>query len=972
MKSLLLLVIASTPVLPLRSVQASENAIFRSGDELIIQIGGLDVLRQSHSRLDACITLVGDAGERHFTVDMADPVMPGALVVDLKGNGPCRSAAIEIKSADGGAVHTQRVSPVPELPPVSHLPRATSTSAAIERGRAMPASDTPLIALPDTSGLRHETLVPPARIVSANDITYPVFSDSDLPVLGSQNYVIVSRQTAAPDDATRCSLYFSYRKAVCDAATMQVRHWWKFLVEVPLQREWLAQTGDATLTLNDIAVHTTDEQTPAGLRMLGESSGGLMQGGQSAEVDDQGRIYFTNISKGAWLARYNPHTRKFEQPPVDFMKACSRLIPPAAGWTRGWDADLGELLCAHGRVYIVFARNYRVKTPNGSFEVCSGVISVPQEGWNDAAAFGADIRLHAGCWPGAPNALYDGEVPVGEFSRKILAPVATQGGIYFQSAPLHHGGPWRLEFDAKGNVGRLTTGGGPLSTGEVITQNGLTQQRRINVGSSGRQFLRFDYGECVMSRAALALILPGATKEQLVGSDGRYRSTFEGAPSGELKLRFDIAAKIKADATRHGELAAALNGLSQGPAYGITPIPGEADQAIGVCEYGYYFSKLDFSRRATERKVFKRYLPLRSGTTATQLPAQVGLGPYNMMWARHDDALWLYVPGYTGMTRLRYAEKDRPLAAFSTEMFHDRLSPQPVDATSRGGMKDYREIFTTLDGRLIDIGRGRPGRGGTAFSTGLELFDPRTLGQSQTAVFMSRCFDLWTPASRIVLSAAGAPARQEIFAAGSSLRDEYVREITDPALIPASHDPKIFAYDITSGGAFRDLFGFALPDKKPADIVISPCRQFLVILQADGVLLAYHIARRQFVDGMTLKNPAGAPVQPLQFTRPGTTLWAAPDDQIFLHTALDGPGSKQLCFFGIRVSNTGKLSAHPHLAITLDAATRVDDFDRVVRCFMPDLARRDGSYDFILGSSHQKEQTSVRVIEDFILPRPPF
>jgi hypothetical protein len=213
----------------------------------------------------------------------------------------------------------------------------------------------------------------------------------------------------------------------------------------------------------------------------------------------------------------------------------------------------------------------------------------------------------------------------------------------------------------------------------------------INVGAAGRQFLTFSYGEFAIARAALALTLPSAPPEHLVDTDGRYRSTYFEAPTGTLTVRFDITAKIKSEPQRYSTLARSLSGVAQGPNYAVIHVPGEADQAIGVCEYSYYFSKLDFSRRATERKVFRSYLPLPSDGRNTALPIGVGLGPYNATWVEHEDALWLYLTGYTGMARLKYAEGGRPLAAFTSEVFHTRLTPQPVDGAPRDRDKDWDE-----------------------------------------------------------------------------------------------------------------------------------------------------------------------------------------------------------------------------------------------------------------------------------------
>jgi hypothetical protein len=121
----------------------------------------------------------------------------------------------------------------------------------------------------------------------------------------------------------------------------------------------------------------------------------LFQGGQSAEVDGQGRIYISNLGDGAGLVRFNPHTAKFEQPPLNLVAELRKFIPPDGDVKRNWDIDLSQLVVHRERLYIVFDRNYRVRTPNGIFDTCNGVVSLPLEHWDDAAAFGRELRLHA-------------------------------------------------------------------------------------------------------------------------------------------------------------------------------------------------------------------------------------------------------------------------------------------------------------------------------------------------------------------------------------------------------------------------------------------------------------------------------------------------------------------------------------------------------------------------------------------------
>lgn len=971
------------------SAWGADPAAFRCGEELLVRIPRLDVLRLQNPQLTAVVRITGKSSEKQFTVDLSDPAVPETLVFDTTGFGLCTAATIDITNGRGKSIDSRKMSPVPSVTVQSGAIQRSGQLAAIEPGSGWKPTGhaLPRIEQPDGSKLRQEVLGSPGRTVTAKKITYPVVTDSDLPVPASENYVLVSRQSAAADDPSRCSLYFSYRKAVFDNETMQFKKWRKLLVEVPLDRAWIGRTGDEVLTLaqQKFAVHATEEMGPRGANMLGESPTGLAQGGQSADVDEQGRIYFSNVSGGAGLVRFNPHTQRFEQPPVDFISESQKQIPPDGDWVRTWDADLGNLVCTRGRVYIVFGRNYRVRTPNGNFETCSGVISIPQERWDNAIAFMADIRLHAGAWPDAKYPLYEASPAPAQYLRNLVAPVATRHGLFFSSAADAKGGPWRLDLDDKGNTLALAVvkslqapaavNGKALPPTDAVLSQGLPRQRMINIGSAGRQFVKIGYGEFEISRAALALTLPGATVEQLVDANGRHRSTFDGAPQGTLTVRFDVAGYLKANRSRFGEVAQSLAGLSLGPNYCVTPIPGEADQAIAVCEYGYFLSKLDFSRRDRERKVIKEYLPYLSNGEVTSLPARAGLGPYNTAWAKHDGAEWLYLTGYTGISRIKYSVDGVVQKAFAAEMIHGQLQPQAADGRNRDNVKDYLHIVPVFGGRLINIGRGRPGRGGGAYSAGLELFDPSTLGKSQTLVAMSRCYGLYTPVSRMVFSTSGAPPRQEFFVASGGIRPEYLEDITDAAERPVNRDPKIFHYDCDKLGPLRDRFGFSTPPRPDGDdssgsIALSPCRQFLVLLQHGGRVYSYHLKTRAWIDGVQLQAPAGQTLQMLGFDGPSEDLWTAPSGQLFFHAHVDAAKSKDVTFYELTVSQQGRIGIRPHLAVSCETDGKPTDLAGIVRCFLPDLKNKDGSYDFVLGGNQGTGPPSVRVIDDFIAASP--
>ena len=187
--------------------------------------------------------------------------------------------------------------------------------------------------------------------------------------------------------------------------------------------------------------------------------------------------------------------------------------------------------------------------------------------------------------------------------------------------------------------------------------------------------------------------------------------------------------------------------------------------------------------------VGKSFLPAR-------FPTPIGLGPYCSLWVRHADELWLYVSGYTGMARIKYAQGGRALTAIASDVYGRRLASQATDGYRRAGLKKIGGLIPVFGGRLIDSGYGIGGRGGSALSTGLRLFDPHLLssGQAvpaQTAAYLSRCFALHTLQSRLVWNAQDGSRRQEVFAASGSVRKQLINELgeQEKGLAPVNRIP---------------------------------------------------------------------------------------------------------------------------------------------------------------------------------------
>ncbi len=980
----------------------AEVGVFRTGRELIIKLERLDLLREAHPGLKAVLKLSGQGGTKTLPIDLADPAVKGSLVVDLSTFGNCTALSLSVMDGSGKSILKKQVAPIPEAPTQSRFANPTAGPfARIEKGSALGATATePRIPLPSAKELRAVPIGSPARSVSKQAITLPVVTDAEAPLRGS---IALSRQTAAPNDPTRASIYLSYKKAIF--ANGKLDRWHKFLVEVPIQSAWGKGSGDETVKLGTgIEVHITNETGKPdwqGIRhnILGDDDSDL---GQTAvTTDDNGRLYWMASNS---LVRFDPATKKFERAPGDFNMGSLQKLCPGGDVMKGSPGWLGNGVyfdCTRGRVYLTVIGDL-LTGPTGSDTPArriGGVFSVSQD-WSDAAAFTADIRLHVGSWETAAPALYKTPPPLGADVRKLGRPLVTDAGLLIQTAGGKYaeaGGPWRLDLDERGYTKAFGEVNGLADTISKDSRTTFppTQETKVNgIPKTSMALIGVNFGRRLVGMINPGeLSIPRASIRQLLMSEGWNDSmllpraskhafrTYAGAPEGVVTVKYDVMEKVKTAPEAKGALADSLSGgPSLGPCYLVTPLPGQADEALAVCEYAVYpLAKLDFSRIGERNAVTKTTVPPGAAVTAK-------LGPYDSLWVAQGDEQWLYITGYTGMTRIKYSKAGKVSASMTSEMFNTRMDPQPVDGHPRGGLKQYDRIFPVFGGRLMNSGTGRSGRGGTAFTTGLELFDPKQLGPegssdpvpSQTAAYMSRCCGaLGSLQSRLVWDAQDGSLRQEIFGSGRPSQvfvDEL--EAKDKAFVPANLDEKVFRYEVNEAAGLRDLYGFTLPPAANGEsldsfLALSPCHRFLVILLSDGSVYTYHIAENRFVDGIAMKTPAGNPVGLVGFRRPGETILTTPDGQLYFLAAPASADGGSVQFNRLVVGRDGSLMVEPHLEIACAGPGDWQDLPNVVRCFMPDLKNRDGSVDFILGWD-SKDRTEakpfVRVISDFVPP----
>ncbi|MBL8829376.1 MAG: hypothetical protein JNM18_20500, partial [Planctomycetaceae bacterium] len=119
-----------------------------------------------------------------------------------------------------------------------------------------------------------------------------------------------------------------------------------------------------------------------------------------------------------------------------------------------------------------------------------------------------------------------------------------------------------------------------------------------------------------------------------------------------------------------------------------------------------------------------------------------------------------------------------------------------------------------------------------------------------------------------------------------------------------------------------------------------------------------------------LRNSAGEPIHLLNYSKPSAWIWTSPNGQIFFHAALEGDTAKSVNFYQVQVTTAGQIAVAPQLTVSWDKTGAVKEFNRIVRCFLPDLNKHDGSYDLVLGGdSENGGQPTVRVIDDFVPAR---
>ena len=926
-------------------------------DAIGVYLHGFDLMRESYPDLQLSYRLIQPDGtiDAVQTLDLTEPwEKPGII---LRKNSSIEYTGIVLSASSGGAnVFFRRFYPLGGSLDVPTVVPTLAQNAAIEPGQFL--TQAPVIPLPDRSQLAEVAIGFAKRIYNLDTGMLQVISDINYPLVGSNQLCALSRQTDFPDDDSKRSIYVPLKSHFYDqnGQPTVVRH---FLCEVPLDAGWLAGTDDLAVNLSpgQIKVHQTDEQYQ-GTNLLGRSSTGLGQISGTMSVDADGNIYFCNALP-TQVVRFNIATSSFEKPPTDLSALADQYLPTDddvlgnGGTAKNGRWTYYRMVASMNHSNpkrMVFGRTISLYDAGRDRYDWSGLFTMPKDHWDDPVAFTNEFRLLVGSWPSAAHSFYDTLPEEDGPLRRIQWFKAYGDTIYAQPYPNSVGGPWRVDIASDNTVIAFGTNA-PDEFGSSFddAKSGPDDAKPFNANNR----IQFeDYGILTMDRSDLHFVLTGTTNNSL---------------TGQIEVTYDAVSHMLQNAPEFSEILDNIGGPSLSPAFLATPLPGQQRRLLAVSERGYYFAEYDVSDPESG-EVAKTYLSLDSPNPDLNLPLAAGIGTYGHQWVDLDGDDWLYISGYIGLTRIKYAENGTALGRYTMHQFDTEMTTVNLDAAGSGPIKRFRYLQHGLDGRMFLTGKNSPSRNGTAWSGGLFSFHRTQLDTFWRLSYMSRNYTTLRLRNRVLRDVDGVPL-QEFYSTGGFSQD-YTNTIP-AALVPENTDPKVFKWDYKSGGQMRDLMGFSQAgldgDFELGDIELSRDRRYLIVRQGNQ-LLTFDLQTNRFIDGKTLTY--GSEPEVAYFARPSKNFSRAPDDRIFMHMRPSAAATSSM-FIEVEVSPTGQLILQPWLELQSASPAVIDDFFHLQHTYLPDLENNDGSYDLFLGQKavYSGGGTVCQLIEDYVPPR---
>ena len=974
---------------------AERVSVIHTSHSIAVGLRDFDLVMLRHRDLKGLVTFLDAKGNTidSFQIDWSHEATRSHVVFGKDGQADYARVAMQLTS--NGRRVLDRAFDVP--PPVVSAVRAKVVDevADLMPGTAFEDGATPAIKLLDYERVPNVSLQQPSRSIDIESCKKRVVADLNFPSVSSMTFV--AGQTAFPDDPAKKSIYIPANSDLYDPQTGAYDSTMKYLVEIPVDPEWVTQEGDKVVQVagDGLRIHmTTDEIDVRRLgvqRITGNRKGLLGQCINSYGVAEDGNIYFSMQYRSP--IRFNVKKAKWEAPPVNIYdfhlqhKPKIEDLPYEEGAIQAVRTDFSNvILCHNRRVWVSTARYAMFSMGTGSSLCLASVISIPMDHWDDKDAFEKAMRFNAGSFPEAPFPLWSTHVSKNDHQRKLnvmmaldhrhcllayhynrfwvmdvaddgstqkLVPVETLGGK--RIVRFSHNAKWAMRGDeALGLILEVTLEEEkkprraflPMDSYELAEQ--LPQKIRTPPFHFQKGGVLHNpergYGKLTVNKYNLAALI--------------------GKPwiKGRLTIFYDAVARMRANLGPHKDVIDSMSAASMGPEYYLVSAPGKTMEIVGTSDYPMYnFARYDCSSGA--ERVQKTFLTQDLGDIDVQLSIPAGLGLYCHQWFREGNDDVLYYAGYTGVARLRYRVDGRVPPRHKVEkLFHGQAKHLCLDAAPNAYIKWYRDIRPGLGDKVFLTGLNIAQRGGTAYSGGLMYFHRRTPNRLHKLSKMSRCYKTKRLATRL-RGAPGGRLEQDVLLAGNfDARDAETIPEQDR---PTNVQPRVFVYADRGASGVHDLFGLTLSSGAAQeagleDLAVSQNGLYLLLCMKDGTLATLDLGAWRFVDAVRLPNPSGL------LRAPNGRCLAAISEPLAEggDDAEEPPKRTWKTYVMVDIDGRGSISLSPHLRLTFDREHR---FGRST--WLYDHEKDDGSYDLVIGPNSRKPEGSITIVRDFLPPR---
>jgi len=966
---------------------AERLEVIQTPASVVVGLRDVDLIMRRHPDLEATVRFLDGRGLEldTFNIDYAHEATRSHVVFSKAAGKDY--ARVSLKFADPGGVVLEQSVPLPA--PVVEAGRAKllDDTADLAPGTAFDKATAPSIRLPDYGSVQTAAIPAAERTVNLDECRKRVTADFNFPTTFAR--CPITNQTEFPDDNSRKSMYIPANNDLYNPETGAYESTFKYLIEIPVDPDWVNTDGEQTVTvpLDKLRLHMTTDKLAGGERITGNRKGGLSQGGNSTVVGADGNIYFALGSSGP--IRFNVKKAAFEAPPVNLYGFYGKHVPAIGDlpYEKGKITSIGP---DGGNIIFPYKRRIFV-TPNrnaiyGTQLLLTGVISIPVDHWDDQDAFRAAMRLNAVPWPGTDFSLWDTHVQAKDHRRKMGFLVSLGDRVYIQS--YHKNYAWVMHVAKDGSTLKLT----PLTAlngKEIVKFEPVTRVHptglEVHVTLEGEDKPQPAF--LPMNADAFTVAMPKTTSNRVgnyfhtrgwLHTYGTYgTATFDKyninyfrlghyERTGVIRMHYDAIERMRTHPGAFKDVIARMGAASMGPEYFAFSVPGDTMEILGVADYPMYnFARYDCS--GDSATVNKTFLTRDMGKIKTKLNVPAKMGPYCYRWFREGNDDVLYYAGYTGIGRLVYRRQGKVLESHSVSNLGG-MRHACVDGAPDGYIKWFRDIVPGLGDKVFVTGIGKVARGGTAYSGGLMYFRRDKRDALYKISKMSRSYNTTSIAARLKGEPGGKLAQDIFLPASFNVR---AAETLPKEKRPANTRSRIFVYADRGASDVHDLFGFTIdtPENSAGGLretTVSRNGLYLIALMGNGKLATLDLATWQFADAVKVDRPFAE----FRLNHEDQRLMRLPDGRrmICVYDPKETPKAqfKAATFLNLDVDAAGRISLAPHLRCTFRSFRHL----QTTTAFLYDSENNDGSYDLVFGPNWRQPEGAVRIIRDFLPPRP--